>query len=177
MDDKEIMMAIASRDRCWAEIREKKDRLSELLMDQSKLKPSDLRLLLKCITLVFADITLYEKDFLAENEEEKEFLTDNSPSGSLNRMTKGISCWQIIGDEDSSSEKKLGAIKDIRKSLWGNLLYRKDELVESVEGLTSMEDNKDNFHLLFSCMSMVVVELSLKEIELKILGIDDYPEF
>ncbi len=170
-----INTAIAERDRCWAHIREYRDALVEIVSGSRETKTFDFILFFQCITLVLADIALYEKDFPVIDDEAKKLLFDETPAGVLSRVIKEVDYWSAIDDKTSSDEDKLVAIEDLRKSVWGNISCRKNELVELMKAYPKIEDVV-GFTLLMQCVSVVILELDLKEKELKILGMDDLPE-
>jgi hypothetical protein len=167
---------IAERDRCWAFMRQYKSQLRSLLIDDHTLSPFDFILFFQSLALVLTDITIYQEDFMDDlNEEDKQLIQDNSSSGIFQRIVKEKKYWQYIENETYSANDRLAAIKNLRKSLWGNISYQKNDLAELMISYPVI-DGPTNFSLLLQCIGIIIMELDLCEKELQILGIDDFPE-
>ena len=175
MNNKNISVLIAERDRCWAEIRKYESKLSEIIAKSTPPCSFDFILFFQCIGLVLTDLALYEDEFLDVDEDIRKLFKDNSPSGALQKILKEVDCWKSIGNENLSLEERLKAIEDLRKNLWGNLSCKRDEIVNIMQIFPLIDDLND-FALMLQCVSTVIVELSLKEKELELLGINDFPE-
>lgn len=170
-----INTIIAERDRCWAAIRKYRNTLVEIASGSREIQTFDFILFFQCLTLILTDIEIYKKDFIEIDDEAKKLLLDETPANVLLKIIKEADYWKSIEDKKSSGEKRLIAIEDLRKTVWGDIACREDELIKLVKIYPHIED-ANGLTLLMQCVSVVVLELDLKEKELTVLGMDDLPE-
>lgn len=173
MEQNEKIAAIAERDRSWAEIREHEHELAELvkaILDPSEITPSNFILFSQAIALVLTEITIFEDDFS---------IDDPSDSGTVKkvflRMMEEIGYMKTIGDEDLSNEKRLEAVSQLRHSMWEGIANKKNDIISLMAALPEIKED-NHFILTLQCVSMVGLELELKNKELALLGLDDFPE-
>jgi hypothetical protein len=162
---------IARRDQVWAGLREYHDYL-ELLIGGKKPAPFDFLLFYRCVDIVLNEIDLYYYEILNVPQETRELMKDNSAAGLLIRTAKEAKNIRVIDDEQKSVEEKQKAIVDLRSTIWGFLLYMRNDISEMGKKLPVLTDDKDIF-LLYQCLSTILLELELADIEVKILR-DDF---
>lgn len=158
----------AVRDGCWVEMRLHKDALNSLATGRNAIDQSDFLSFFQCLTLVLTEIALYEKDFIYSDREIEELFFDKSSEGAFLRIIKEVSYWKIIEDKKNTQEERLGILEKLRKCVWGHIVPLKDKLIELVKKYPNITDPGD-LALLFQCVSLVVVQLELKDKEIEIL--------
>ena len=79
-----------------------------------------------------------------------------------------MSYWKITEDKKNAKEKRLEILEKLRKCVWGHIVPFKAKLVQLVRQYHNITDPGD-LALLFQCVSLVVVQLELKDKEIEIL--------
>ena len=151
----------------WNAITGEKDKLVAITTDAQPLSPDDPILFLQCLTLVMTDIMLYEDSLTNVDEEIKELIEDHSAAGYLLRVMKELSCWKLVTDKTKTSKEKLEAITSLRKCSWGAMCKQADDLLRVMQKFP-MIDDPNELSLVIQCVSLVVLELDLREEEEKI---------
>ena len=175
MIENNALMYQADCDRCWTEMRQQLSQLEKIIKGKEEFEPIDFILIFQCLTLIIAEIALHEKHFLSINEKTKKFFSDDSLYGYLKRTIEEVKYWKIITNEELSLEKRLETIEILRKSIWGVISCQKNKLIDLMQYFPNINDSKD-FGLLIHCVSVAILELDLKEKEIKLLGIDNFLE-
>ncbi len=166
MNQNEKVLATAERDRCWADLRENAERLSELVKGAKELKLSSLDFLLfyQCIVIVLADFMLFAEEFSKEAEGS---FKDGGVGGALLRTLRDTGYWKDMIDDRLPTEKRLQAVEKLRKSTWSSMFTKKDEIIKLQAVYPKIEE--DNMHLMLQCVALVGLELDLKKREIEIL--------
>ncbi len=165
MNQDEKVLATAERDRCWADLRENADRLSELLRGKEKdLNPLDFLLFYQCIVIVLAEFLLFQEEFTKEAEVSP---VDKGIGGALLRTLRDTGYWKDMVDDKRPTEKRLKAIEKLRKSTWGNMFAKKDDIIKLQAIYPQLEE--ENMGLMLQCVALVGLELDLKKREIEIL--------
>jgi len=165
----EKIAAIAERDRCWAELRERKDNNAALMhFSQKEDKgPVDFLLFFQCISMVLADITLYEEDFLNIDKHMKQIIEDRSAAGCMIRSLREAGHWQEMVDKKLSNEKRLEAVDKFRKSIWASMVVKKDTIIKLAQDYPELESD-EQIHLMMQCVAIVGLEIELREKEIEL---------
>jgi hypothetical protein len=160
MNQDERTVAIAEKDRCWADLRENEKTIASLLKGKKDLDPIDFLLFYQCVVIVLAEFMIYE-------EPPSEMDIDEGMSGSLLRTIREVGYWKDMSDEKLSSEKRTEALKKIRKSIWDNMFVKKDRIIK-VQA-TYPDIDKEDMHLMMQCVAIVSLELDLKKREIELM--------
>jgi len=166
MNQKEKIASIAERDRCWTDLRENGRYLITLLEGKNSFTPMDAILLFQCVTVVFADIILFDELVSIDEDMEKDIAKDIE-SGGIEKIIRELEYWRDILDDSFLNEEKLSAIKKLRKSLWVDLGAKRDEFSDLIMSFPNI--NLSQMQLMMRCVAMVVLELDLQTIEIELL--------
>lgn len=159
---------VAERDRCWAELRDNEDKLAELVKGKKNMDPFDFMLFHQCIAIVLTEIALFEEEFLDVDKETKKLIEDRSAAGALMRTLRETGYWKDMVDKKLSNEKRSEAIQKLRKSMWANMVLKKEKITQLMDLFPQLSDI-DDMHVLMQCAAMVGLELNLKEREIDLL--------
>lgn len=168
MEESNRLAREAVRDGCWVEMRSQKEVLNSLATGRNIIDQSDFLAFFQCLTLVLTEICLYERDFIYSDKEIEGLLSDKSSEGPFLRIIKEVSYWKIIEDKKNTQEERLGILEKLRKCVWGHMVPLKDKLIQLVRKYPNITDSED-LALLFQCVSLIVVQLELKDKEIEIL--------
>lgn len=168
MEQNEKTVAIAERDRCWADLREHKDRIVQITKNLKELEPSDFILFYQCIVIVFTEITIYEKEFLDNDDHIKKLLKDNSAPGCVLKIIREANFWRDMINKKLSREKRIAALHALRKSIWANMAIKKSKIAELMENFPAIE-NPEQMHTMMQCATIVILDIGLKEKEIELL--------
>ncbi len=164
----EKIVAIAERDRCWADLRDSEDKIAALMRGKKDFDPMDFLLFHQCIAIVLTEITIFEEDFLDVDKETKGLLEDRSSEGALMRTLRETGYWKDMIDKKLSNEKRSEAVQKLRKSMWANMVLKKDKITKLMGSYPQLDDVED-MHVLMQCMAMVGLEINLKGREIELL--------
>lgn len=168
MKQNEKTIVIAERDRCWADMREHKNRISQLVKSTKDLEPSDFILFYQCICIVLTEINIYGEEFLDYDELTKKLLKDTSTAGSMLKIIRETNFWRDMCDKKLSKEKRIVALNDLRKSIWANMTMKKSKIVKLMGSFPAVE-NPEQMHTMIQCATIVTLDMDLKERELELL--------
>ena len=158
----------AARDRCWADLRDNKDEISQLMMGKKKINEKDFILFFQCAVVVLAEINMYEDEFLDFDTETKRLLEDKSKTGALMRNLREVGYWRDIVDENLPMEKKMNAINNFRKNMWAFMALKKERLIEVVDAYPGIKKEKE-MYILMQCVALTALEIELRGIEIELL--------
>jgi len=167
LEDTNRLAQEAIRDGCWVEMRLRKEELNTLASGERRITQHDFLAFFQCLTLVLTEISLYEKDFVCSDGKIGKLLFDKSPEGAFLRIIEEASLWKFV-EEDNSQEDKLKTLEKLRECVWGSMVPHKDKLIQLVRKFPHMNDTED-MALLFQCVSLIIVQLEIKEKEIEIL--------
>ena len=167
MDKNEKTVAIAERDRAWAELRDNGEKIAELLKGKKELEPFDFILFYQCITIILTEIVMSEKELLDVDESTKALLEDRSIAGSLLRTLREAGYWKDMVDNKLKSVERLEALAKLRKSMWANMAVRKEEITTLMSEYPELSQEK--MHTLMQCVAMVALELDLRTREIELM--------
>lgn len=165
-ETKKRLIRISRRDQVWAGLREYRDYIESLLMGK-KPSPFDFLLFFRCVGVVLNEIDLYYFEFLDVDSETKAILKDDTAAGTVLRTAKEAKIIKVIEDPKKEPYDRQQAIVDMRKSIWGTLTYRKNEIAHMMDRLPFLDEAQE-IVLLFTCLSTIILELDLLDTEVKI---------
>lgn len=162
---------IAERDRDWAALRERKDRLSELINNIVYHKPSadtlDFILYFQCLRVALTEIYIYEEKDLF-SEEIKSILSDKTEEGILKRLQKEMELWEYVSEKKNPIKKRFESMNIVKNIIWGYLVGEKEKIKNIIEVYPNITTQED-MALLVQCMSIILMELEINDIEIDIL--------
>ncbi len=156
--------------KAWDEIKKKRSEFHKLLAGKAKPDSFDVILFYQAVSLIMESLAVREKQLKnAPNkvgdigkciikEVEKEF-GDIAPE---------IACFLISENEKLPVSQRLDAIEKIRLVSWKSLFNQRHELEELSKRFPNSL-NREDMGLLFQCISLVVLELDMKDKEIEIL--------
>jgi hypothetical protein len=164
----------------WEEMETSKQQLSQLLLNQRQLGPQDFILFFQCMILVVENVEIHKEEIEdspdrleVENTDEKFY----NIFGPLSENVEKLCGKEIIGeieyflmsmDDSKTINERFDAIEKIRMSAWKNMSNKKDEIVELLERYPK-DICADDFMLIFKCISMILLELDMKNQERQML--------
>lgn len=158
----------AERDRCWADLREHKDRIGKLIKNPKKLESFDFILFYQCIAIVIAEIVIYEEEFVENDEYLKKLREDKGTAATMLKMLRETNFWRDMCDKELSNEKRLVALHDLRKSVWTNMAMKKLKIMELVRDFPNL-DNSEQMFTMMQCVAIVALNIDLQEREIELL--------
>lgn len=162
MNQDEKIVAIAEKDRCWADLRENGGNIKALLMGtgKEKLEPLDFLLFYQCIVTVLAELMIYEEPPIDAD-------LDKGTTEALLRTLRETGYWKDMVDEKLSREKRTEALNKLRKSIWDNMFARKDKIMKAQALYPDIE--KEDMHIMMQCVAIVSLELDIKKREIELM--------
>lgn len=154
----------------WDELKSHRDQINSLLTEKKKFTVLDALVIFQCLAIVLEYIEIYEEEIKnSENVISIDYSgienTDISHTLEFQASLKHVS---IMKNENSSNEERLDAIEKIRNTLWRNALVRKDEIYKVITNYHN-DLEADDLFIVFLCVSAVLLELNMKEEEIKLL--------
>jgi len=166
MNQEEKIVAIADRDRAWADLRKHKDKIVDILKGKEHLEPFDFILFFQCATIVLADLTLFD-EYTELNDEWEKTLKEDRASGGLLRFLREAGYWKGMEDDGMPNDQRLELISKLRQSIWVNMGLKKDEIINLI--FLYPDIDKGRLHLVMQCCAMVALELDMQKKEIELL--------
>ncbi len=168
----------------WDEIKEHEETLSEILMCKKEVEAFDYILFLQCANIVLEYIEFHKgtlekipkriegglnPEGLSLLKDAKEILK-NLPKHLTDQISREVEYYAKSADESVPVNERLEAVDSIRNLSWRQLYTKKSKVVSLCDRFPDPgEMNEDDYMLVFKCMSMVILELSMKDMEVNIL--------
>lgn len=154
----------------WDELKDHKTQIRSLLTEKKKFTVLDALVIFQCLAIVSEYIEIYEEEIKnSKNVISIDYSgiekADISHTLEFQASLKNVSTMK---DENSSNEERLDAIEKIRNTLWRNALIRKDEIYKVITNYHN-DLEADDLFIVFLCVSAVLLELDMKEEEIKLL--------
>jgi len=152
------------RDRIWADIRTYKEHLDKLVNGEMPFSTFDTALFYRCVKITIEETEMYE-EWLKMDKKVRDSLTDTSAGGTLLKIYKENYNLRIILNNNATCAVKEKAMRDVRLSIWGGLLDDREDIVDMLANYPLLINN-EQIILLFRCLSTILLELSLRDIEI-----------
>ena len=184
MDYQEKMLREKKLLDLWEELSKEKKSLSDLVNLKRKLHPIDFVILFQCLIVVLEKLEVYEEeiknspdDIVSEDIQNiqdgpvgdlvKDLLNDTDNLFGMD-MIDSVLCLRVAFNNESPMSKRIEAIERIKMSAWKGMYKRKDRLLEVMTNYPDFDATKD-IMTVFTCVSMIILELDMQEHEAKIL--------
>jgi len=158
----------------WQEMKIHRNQVAELTDGTIGKSPENIMVVYKCVDTVLNNILFYEEE---DTEKELVFKKDFTSEELISKMREGVDTLNIILREISKSyTERLEAIANMRKLVWGCVENDKEKIISVFQKLTEafikrqpVEENRSELMLIYKCIVVVFLELSMKEAEVSIL--------
>ena len=165
----------------WGELRPQARSLSDLLLHKRDLLPMDLILVFQCLSIIVEKLEIHGEEIEKtsdvmeaknkENQVFQEIFGDISKDikGLFNEnIAKEVMCLFTVFNDESSFDERFEAIGRIKSTAWKSMYNRKKDVMDLVKKYPDFNSGKEMF-LVFSCISMVLLELDMQDQEIKLL--------
>lgn len=154
----------------WDIVRLKREELACLITGKKQLENKNISLLKRCVDIVCDNIFVNGEEFLKKSEELADIKkpTVGGEEESFVKFSDRLVEFLGISEDKATISEKLESLDRLRAFCWRNLVEEKEDIFKLNKNFPLMDDNIDIL-LLFKCVSMVVLELDMKDEEIKTL--------
>jgi len=155
----------------WLKLQPHREKMHSILMSRARISPMDRIVIFQCLAIVSEYVDIYEDSIKNEtNLIEPATLEGLSKEEQLvEEIVDSVELLKISADDKEPLAKRLNAIEKIRNTAWKTAYDLRDKISDIIE---KFEDELDIDHVgyIFTCISLVLLELDLKEEEAQILN-------
>jgi hypothetical protein len=171
MENKERFNRERNIVKAWQELEPHREDLHKILMNQKKVRPIDSVIIYQCIATVAENICIHEESI----KNETNLIDVKSEVGTRDKdvvMQDIMGCVKYLSvafDGGRSLTDRLDAVEKIRNTAWLTAFKMKSSLNDLLSSyMDGVED--ENIGYVFSCISLVLLELDMKEEEARLLN-------
>jgi len=166
MDNKEKIQKEKLLDSKWNEIKKYREILNDILTVKKKIEddPSETIILYQCVTLALQYMEVHEEDLVVG----KKINFTKDFDSFFNNLIEGIGELLTIEDKSKSVQKRLKALNNVRSTSWKSLYSSYDDIKKMYSNMPDIR-TPDDAVLVLRCAYVVLMEMSIKDMELAIL--------
>ncbi len=162
----------------WDQIKKYERELSEILLMVREVDAHDYILFFQSISLVLEYVNFYEDELVASLAKiEETTITDrtkevlkNIPEELFDEIAPEMQLYMESDSDDMPIHDRLASIDKVRQLCWKRLYKRKEDIGKLCHKFPEPDAmGEEEYILLFKCLSMIILELSMKDQEIEIL--------
>ena len=161
----------------WDQIKKHEKSLSEILLMYREAVPKDYVLFYQCINMVLDYTKFYEEEIIKPSKKiNKQPILDSTrellksiPKELFDKIANELQFYIQADNEEASISKRLEAIEKIRRICWKRIYDERGDIEKLSNKFPLEKLGEKEFVLLFKCISMVALEISMKDQEVGIL--------
>lgn len=157
----------------WLNLRSYRGNLHNILMNYKDISPMDRIIIYQCLSIILENICIYED---AIKNETNTIQTKTKSEGGISQEQKiieeivdAVELLIITMNDKEPLSNRLKAIEKIKNTAWKTVYDLKDQISDVLERFDE-ELELDDIGYIFACISLILLELDLKDEETKILN-------
>jgi hypothetical protein len=170
MNQKEELMLISKLDSTWKFLRDNQEKIERIIENFSLIPNAekiDEELFKACIFTVNTELLFYKNNVEEILGPETEDVTEIINKG-LSRIAQAQKRWEELLNGNKSFTEKFKILREIREELWA-MAKREEKKINSLNQSYPNIEGILDFLILIECLSTILIEIKLRDIEFDLM--------